>query len=73
VIQRAAAHTDVPVAVGFGISTPEQALAAAVAGADGVIVGSRLVREAGESDDPVEAVGRLVRSFSAALSEPALS
>jgi tryptophan synthase alpha chain len=73
VIRRAVAQTDVPVAVGFGISTPEQALAAAAAGADGVIVGSRLVREAGEADDPVEAVGRLVRSFSAALSEPALS
>ena len=40
VIARAAAHTDVPVAVGFGISTPEQAAAAADAGADGVIVGT---------------------------------
>ena len=28
-----------PVALGFGISTPEQAAAAADAGADGVIVG----------------------------------
>ena len=35
--------TDVPVALGFGISTPEQAAQAAAAGADGVIVGSRLV------------------------------
>ena len=31
--------TDVPVALGFGISTPEQAAQAAAAGADGVIVG----------------------------------
>ena len=46
---RVRAHTDVPVALGFGIATPEQAAAAADAGADGVIVGSRLVRAAAES------------------------
>ena len=68
VVSRAAAHTDVPVAVGFGIATPEHVRAAAQAGADGVIVGSRLVRAAGESEDPVEAVGVLVRSFAQALS-----
>ena len=67
VIARTAAHTDVPVAVGFGISTPEQAAAAAAAGADGVIVGTRLVRAAGEEPDPVGAVGALVREFAAAL------
>ena len=44
VVARARAHTQVPVALGFGIGTPEQALEAARAGADGVIVGSRLVR-----------------------------
>ena len=49
VVARAAARTEVPVAVGFGIGTPEQAAAAAAAGADGVIVGSRLVRAAGEA------------------------
>ena len=42
---------DVPVALGFGISTPEHAAAAAAAGADGVIVGSRLVRAAAEGED----------------------
>ncbi len=68
----AAAHTDVPVAVGFGISRPEQAAVAAAAGADGVIVGSRLVRAAGEADDPARAVGELVRGFSSALSGDAL-
>jgi tryptophan synthase alpha chain len=67
VLARAAACTAVPVAVGFGISTPEQAAAAAAAGADGVIVGSRLVRAAGEDEDPVAAVGALVRDFSAGL------
>jgi tryptophan synthase alpha chain len=72
VIARAAAHTDVPVAVGFGISTPEQASAAADAGAQGVIVGSRLVRAAGEAADPPAAVRELVAGFSAALSQTPL-
>jgi tryptophan synthase alpha chain len=57
----------VPVALGFGISTPEQASAAADAGADGVIVGSRLVREAAEARDPVRAVHDAVAAMSAAL------
>jgi tryptophan synthase alpha chain len=67
VLARVAAHTEVPVAVGFGIGEPAQAAAAAAAGADGVIVGSRLVRAAGEEPDPVAAVGELVRGFSKAL------
>ncbi len=67
VVRRAAASTDVPVAVGFGISTAEQAAAAAAAGADGVIVGSRLVRAAGGGEDPVAAVGALVRELSTGL------
>jgi tryptophan synthase alpha chain len=66
-VARAKAHFDVPVAIGFGIGTPEAAAAAADAGADGVIVGSRLVRAAGESPDPAAAVGELVASFAAAL------
>jgi tryptophan synthase alpha chain len=67
VVSRAGAWTDVPVAVGFGIGTPQQAAAAAAAGADGVIVGSRLVRAAGEAEDPAGAVAELVSRFSAAL------
>ena len=35
--------TDVPVCVGFGISTSEHAVAVAKAGADGVIIGSKIV------------------------------
>jgi tryptophan synthase alpha chain len=70
VLSRAAACTTVPLAVGFGISTPEQAAAAAAAGADGVIVGSRLVRAAGQGGDPVSAVGALVRDFSSGLTGP---
>lgn len=67
VVARAAACTAVPVAVGFGISTPEQAAAAAAAGAHGVIVGSRLVRAAAEAEEPVAAVGAVVRELSAGL------
>ena len=67
VLARARAHTAVPVALGFGIATPEQAAAAAGAGADGVIVGSRLVRAAAESDDPAAAAGELVAALAAGL------
>jgi tryptophan synthase alpha chain len=55
------------VAVGFGIGTPAQAAAAVEAGADGVIVGSRLVRAASEAGDPTAAVRPLVEEFAQAL------
>jgi tryptophan synthase alpha chain len=57
----------VPVALGFGIATPEHAAQAAEAGADGVIVGSRLVRAAGEAADPAAAVREVVAGMAAAL------
>jgi len=66
-VTRAKAATAVPVALGFGIGTPEQARQAVDAGADGVIVGSRLVRAAAEAEDPVAAVHGLVAQFAAAL------
>ena len=72
VIARTKAHARVPVALGFGISTPEQAAAAVAAGADGVIVGSRLVRAAAEAADagadPAAAVEPLVAGLAAGLS-----
>ncbi len=59
-------RTDVPVALGFGIATPERRPRRADAGADGVIVGSRLVRAAAESDaSPPTAVRALVAGFAA--------
>jgi len=67
IVSRAKASTEVPVAVGFGIGTPEQARQAAEAGADGVIVGTRLVRAAGESEDPAGAVGAVVAELAAGL------
>jgi tryptophan synthase alpha chain len=62
-VERARAHTDVPVALGFGIATPGHAAEAAAAGADGVIVGSRLVRAAAEGED----VRALVQGLADAL------
>jgi tryptophan synthase alpha chain len=63
-VERIRAATEVPVAVGFGISTTEQAAAVGEI-ADGVIVGSRLVRAAGEGGP--EAVGEVVGELSRAL------
>jgi tryptophan synthase alpha chain len=63
------AEADVPVAVGFGIGSPEQ-VAQVGRIADGVIVGSRLVRAAGEATtaaDAAEAVGSFLREARTAL------
>jgi tryptophan synthase alpha chain len=63
--KRLKAATDLPVLVGFGVSTPEQAVEAA-AEADGVIVGSALVRILLDGGGPEEAA-RFVGSLRAAL------
>ncbi|MBZ0218675.1 MAG: tryptophan synthase subunit alpha [Fimbriimonadaceae bacterium] len=42
-VRRIKERTDLPVAVGFGVKTPEQAKAIADGGADGVVVGSAIV------------------------------
>ncbi len=68
-VERIRSVTDVPVVAGVGISTPEQAAAAARV-ADGVIVGSALVRRVLEAADPGEAarvLARTVGALSAAL------
>jgi tryptophan synthase alpha chain len=56
--------TELPVAVGFGIATPEQAARVAEI-ADGVIVGSRLVRAVGEGgpQGAGSVVGELARAL----------
>jgi tryptophan synthase alpha chain len=63
-VARVRAATDVPVAVGFGISSAEHARAVSEL-ADGVIVGSRLVRAAGEGGPA--AVGNVVAELADAL------
>lgn len=61
---RVRAHTDIPLVLGVGISTPEQA---AVAGevADGVIVGTALVRRVLEAATPVDAARDLSEAVKA--------
>jgi tryptophan synthase alpha chain len=64
-VAAAKAHTAVPVCVGFGIATPEQARAVAAV-VDGVIVGSALVKLCGQAAPPAEIVaqvGRLARAL----------
>ncbi len=47
IVQQIRQYTDIPVVVGFGISTPEQAKAMAAV-SDGAIVGSAIVKQIGE-------------------------
>ncbi len=62
---RLKAITDVPTCMGFGVSTPEQAVT--VAGhADGVIVGSALMRRVLDGEGPLR-VGEAIAELRAAL------
>ncbi|MBX3132944.1 MAG: tryptophan synthase subunit alpha [Gemmatimonadaceae bacterium] len=63
-VARLRAVCDLPICVGFGISTPAQARAVAAL-ADGVVVGSALVKTADERG--VEAALALVRAMRAAM------
>jgi tryptophan synthase alpha chain len=58
--------TDLPLAVGFGISTPGQA-AQVARFADGVIVGSALIQAIGGADDPAGAAAAFTASLRAGM------
>lgn len=60
--------TDKPVAVGFGISTPDQAAQVSSWGADGVIVGSALVKVIEENAGSPELIAQST-AFAAALKQ----
>jgi tryptophan synthase alpha chain len=62
--------TDLPVLLGFGITTPEQA-AQAAAVADGVVVGAAVMRRILDGAGPAE-IGAFVASLRAALTGPVL-
>ena len=76
-VARIKAETDLPVAVGFGVKTPEQ-VGAIAAGADGVVVGSALVAAIEDSLTPdgratettVDAVVAQVERLSGGVSAP---
>jgi tryptophan synthase alpha chain len=69
-VARLKAQTDLPVAVGFGVRTPDQAAAVGRV-ADGVVVGSAIIdviaAAAEEGRDPAPDVARLVKDLSAAV------
>jgi tryptophan synthase alpha chain len=74
-LARIKAQSTLPVAVGFGVKTAEQAEAIAAGGADGVVVGSALVTAIGNSLDAegragsgtVAAVADLVRKLAGGI------
>jgi tryptophan synthase alpha chain len=65
-IARVREHTPIPVCVGFGIGTPEQAKQVGAL-ADGVIVGSACVKMIGSSQKPVETSKQFAADFRSAL------
>ncbi len=63
-------YTDLPIAVGFGISNPEQAATVAKI-ADAVVIGSAivdLIGKIGDQDDLADGVGKFVAPFASAIS-----
>jgi tryptophan synthase alpha chain len=62
-------YSDLPIAVGFGISNPEQATTVAKI-ADAVVIGSAivdLVGKVGDADDLADGVGKFVAPFASAI------
>ena len=68
-IARVRPRTSLPLAVGFGISRPEHARVLKEAGADGVIVGSAIVKIIEEHAGDPERMAREVRDFVAGMRE----
>ncbi|HLI31184.1 MAG TPA: tryptophan synthase subunit alpha [Solirubrobacteraceae bacterium] len=66
-IAAARPHTQLPLALGFGIASAEHARAAVQAGAEGVVIGSRLVRAAEAAERPAEAVAEVLARIAEGL------
>ena len=67
IIKASKSVSDIPCAIGFGISTPEQAKQFCQY-SDGIIIGSAIVRIIGEyGKDSIEPVGEFVRSVAQAV------
>jgi tryptophan synthase alpha chain len=65
-VDRVRHATTTPIAIGFGVSTPEQA-ADIGRFADGVIVGSRLVQIVDRAQDKPAAAAQFVRDLKSAM------
>ena len=59
-------HSKLPVCIGFGINNTQRAIEMAQL-ADGVIVGTHLVKAVGNSTNPTETAAQIAREFRAAL------
>jgi tryptophan synthase alpha chain len=66
--RRVRAHTDLPLLVGFGISTPAHAGQALQAGADGVVIGSRALEVA--EQDGADGLREFVAGIAQGLRKP---
>ncbi|PNQ93633.1 tryptophan synthase subunit alpha, partial [Pseudomonas gingeri NCPPB 3146 = LMG 5327] len=66
-VSRLRRHTDLPISIGFGIRTPEQAAAIARL-ADGVVVGSALIDHIANATSDEQAVDGVL-SLCAALAQ----
>jgi len=63
-------HTDLPVVMGFGISTPEHIKMAVNSGVDGIVVGSAIVRKVeafAEQKGSISDIGDFVKSLTEVL------
>jgi tryptophan synthase alpha chain len=65
-VMRLKNHTPLPICVGFGVKTQQDVRAIAQA-ADGVVVGSSIVNVIATSDNPVSAVGEVVKTLAMGL------
>ena len=67
-VEQVRAVTDKPLAVGFGIGSPEQARSVGEI-ADGVIVGSALINAARAPEEPAKSVGKFVGEMRDAINQ----
>lgn len=72
-LKRVKKHTAIPLALGFGISTPDQAATCAAAGAEGVIVGSAIVDIVGQNLDNPGIMEQKLREYAKRMKQATIS
>jgi tryptophan synthase alpha subunit len=68
-IGRLRSLTEKPICVGFGISTPDHAKDIAQAGADGVIIGSRIIKFIEDNPGDTDAMKKQLRDYIQAVAK----